>query len=94
MKRKLALVIFIVLAGGLLLIPALLDFGVPAFSDMDDYFLEHGQEQTAANNIVTAVVFDYRGFDTLGESVVLFTAVVGVGLMFRRMLKEEEYEDE
>ncbi|MCG7855276.1 MAG: hypothetical protein MIO88_05425 [Methanoregulaceae archaeon] len=94
MKRGLVLLTFVILAGGLLLIPALLDFGVPAFSDMDDYFLKNGQEQTAANNIVTAVVFDYRGFDTLGESVVLFTAVVGVGLMFRRMLKEEEYEDE
>jgi multisubunit Na+/H+ antiporter MnhB subunit len=94
MKRVFILATFLILAGGFLLIPALLEFGVPAESDMDDYFLDHGQEQTAANNIVTAVVFDYRGFDTLGESVVLFTAVVGVGLMFRHMLKEEEYEDE
>ncbi len=94
MKRMLVIATFVILAGGLLLIPALLDFGVPAFSDMDDYFIANGQEQAAANNIVTTVVFDYRGFDTLGESVVLFTAVIGVGLMFRHMLKEEEYEDE
>ncbi|HON81108.1 MAG TPA: hypothetical protein PLN56_02985 [Methanoregulaceae archaeon] len=94
MKRALIVVTFIILSGALLLIPGLLEFGMPAASDMDDYFLEHGQEQTAANNIVTSVVFDYRGFDTLGESVVLFTAVVGTGLMFRRMFKGEEYEDE
>ena len=61
MKRGLVLLTFVILAGGLLLIPALLNFGVPAYSDMDDYFLKNGQEQTAANNIVTAVVFDYRG---------------------------------
>jgi multisubunit Na+/H+ antiporter MnhB subunit len=94
MKRALVLVTFGILTGALLLIPGLLQFGIPAASDMDDYFLEHCQEQTAANNVVTSVVFDYRGFDTLGESVVLFTAVIGTGLMFRNMLKEEEYEDE
>jgi multisubunit Na+/H+ antiporter MnhB subunit len=35
------------------------------------------------------VVFDYRGFDTLGESAVLFTAVVGVALIFRRLEEEK-----
>ncbi|MFA7153330.1 MAG: hypothetical protein WC072_06000 [Methanoregulaceae archaeon] len=44
--------------------------------------------------MVTSVVFDYRGFDTLGESVVLFCGVVGVGLLFRRLMEGEEYEDE
>lgn len=57
---------------------------------MDDYFIGHGQEQTGANNIVTAVVFDYRGFDTLGEATVLFTAVLGVGLLFRKFSTEED----
>lgn len=57
-------------------------FGKPP-SEMDDYFIEHGQEETGSNNIVTSVVFDYRGFDTLGESTVLFTAVTGVFMLFR-----------
>jgi multisubunit Na+/H+ antiporter MnhB subunit len=68
-------------------------FGSP-MTDMDDYFLRNGQEQTASNNECTAVVFDYRGFDTLGESTVLFCAIIGVALMFRKMQGGEEYEDE
>ncbi len=56
-------------------------FGKPP-SEMDDYFIRNGQEETASNNIVTAVVFDYRGFDTLGEATVLFTAVTGVFMLF------------
>jgi multisubunit Na+/H+ antiporter MnhB subunit len=94
MRRYLVAAIFVILAASLLSIPLTLSYGNPVMSDMDDYFIEFGQEQTAANNIVTAVVFDYRGFDTLGESVVLFTAVVGVGLLFRRLMEGEEYEDE
>ena len=33
------------------------------------------QEKTGAINSVTSIVFDFRGYDTLGESFVLFTAV-------------------
>jgi multisubunit Na+/H+ antiporter MnhB subunit len=67
-----------------------LKFGEPAASDMDDYFIAHGQEQTGTNNIVTSVVFDFRSFDTLGEATVLFTAVLGVGILFRKLSQEEE----
>lgn len=94
MKKILILSIFLVLAAGLSAIPVFLTFGNPAESDMDHYFITNGQTQAASNNIVTSIVFDYRGFDTLGESVVLFTAVIGVGLMFRSMKGGEEYEDE
>ena len=58
--------------------------GRPLHAEMDDYMLYEGQFETAANNIVTAVVFDYRGFDTLGEATVLITAVVGVMFVLRR----------
>ena len=34
-------------------------------------------------NVVAAVVFDYRGFDTMGEEFILFAAVVGVVLLLR-----------
>ena len=60
-------------------------FGVLDASEMDDYIIDHAQEETGANNGVTSVVFDYRGFDTLGEATVLFTAVAGVILLFRRL---------
>jgi multicomponent Na+:H+ antiporter subunit B len=35
-------------------------------------------------NVVGVTVFDYRGFDTLGEEFILFTAVVGVSLLLRK----------
>lgn len=54
---------------------------------MDDYFIANAQGEAGANNVVTSVVFDYRGFDTLGEATVLFCAVVGVALMLRRVLR-------
>ena len=60
-------------------------FGVLDESEMDDYIIDHAQEETGANNGVTSVVFDYRGFDTLGEATVLFTAVAGVIMIFRRL---------
>jgi len=63
-------------------------FGMPDESDMDDYIIDNTQAETGANNGVTSVVFDYRGFDTLGEATVLFTAVAGVILILRR-LKDE-----
>jgi len=62
-------------------------FGEPTITKMDDYFIENAQKETGANNVVTSIVFDYRGFDTLGEATVLFTAVVGVVALFRGVKK-------
>jgi len=62
-------------------------FGIPAESAMDDAIITGAQEETGANNAVTSVVFDFRGFDTLGEATILFTAVAGVLVLFRRLKK-------
>lgn len=94
MKKVLVAAIFLVWAAGLCAIPLFFTFGYPAATDMDTYFIRNGQAATATNNIVTSIVFDFRGFDTLGESVVLFTAVTGVALMFRARKEGEEHEDE
>ena len=58
-------------------------FGDPP-SKMDDYMINNAQNETGANNVVTSVVFDYRGYDTLGEATVLFAAVSGVLVVLRR----------
>ncbi|MCS7232529.1 MAG: hypothetical protein N3C62_03125 [Synergistetes bacterium] len=63
-------------------------FGEPLQSDMDDYFIQNAQKECAANNVVTSIVFDYRGFDTLGEATVLFTAVIGVAATFRGVVRK------
>ncbi len=66
-----------------MLIPFLLHpFGQPMATEMDDYFIKNAQNQTGNNNVVSSIVFDYRGLDTLGETTVLFAAVLGVSLIF------------
>lgn len=56
---------------------------------MDDYFLRFGQGETGSNNIVTSVVFDYRGLDTLGEAAVLFLTVASITMLLIPSLTPE-----
>jgi multicomponent Na+:H+ antiporter subunit B len=42
------------------------------------------------DNVVTTVLASYRGYDTLGETAVIFTAGIGVILLLRRKPKREE----
>ena len=46
-------------------------------------YIERGFEETDVRNMVTAVLADYRSFDTLGEVTVIFTATVAVLLILR-----------
>ena len=48
-----------------------------------DRYIERGTEETGAVNAVAGMILDYRAFDTLGESHVLFTALVVVMLMLK-----------
>ena len=84
----------LVLGAGLLSVAADLPYGEPKDPRMDEYFLRNAQRDAGSNNVVTAIVFDYRGFDPLGVATVLFTAVLGVGMVLRRMRAGEEMEDE
>ncbi len=61
---------------------------------MDDHFLQDSQRRHEVNNVVTAVLFDYRGLDTLGEATILFTAVSGVLTVLRKFRKEKEEVEE
>jgi multisubunit Na+/H+ antiporter MnhB subunit len=93
MKRQVTgLIVLLVVVAFLVLgvtSPFMRDFGYPP-SDMDDYIIENAQEETGNNNVVASVVFDYRGFDTLGEATILFTAVTGVLLLLRASKSREE----
>lgn len=53
----------------------------PAQTHVASHYLEKGYEETGVPNIVTAVLASYRGFDTLGEVVVVYTAAVAVLLL-------------
>lgn len=66
--------------------------GMPEFGSPDQplhqhvggAYIERGYEETHVPNLVTAVLASYRGFDTLGEATVVFTAGIGVLLLLRR----------
>lgn len=52
-----------------------------------DYYVREAYRDTNTVNMVTAVLADYRAFDTLGETVVVFVAGVGVFLVTARRKK-------
>ena len=70
----LMLIVILALASTLVKIP----FGEPK-TKVGGYYINNGTKQTGAANIVTSVVLNYRGFDTLGEVTVLFIAALGLG---------------
>ena len=65
--------------------------GLPAFSDREapihthvvPRYLKESLKETGVPNVVTAVLASYRGYDTLGETAVVFTAGVGVIVLLR-----------
>ncbi|MFP4476091.1 MAG: Na(+)/H(+) antiporter subunit B [Desulfatibacillaceae bacterium] len=63
--------------------PAWGDPHSPASEYLSPYYLEKGVEDTAVPNIVTAVLADYRGFDTLFETTVVLAAGLACFLLLR-----------
>ncbi|SFT81601.1 multicomponent Na+:H+ antiporter subunit B [Sedimentitalea nanhaiensis] len=96
-----AIPLFVVLVTGATLIYGTLDmpnFGsatAPAQVHVAPEYLERSVHEIGVPNIVTAILASYRGFDTLGETAVVFTAGIGVllllsGLRRRRRNKRED----
>jgi len=50
---------------------------------MANAYIEGAAEKTGSANLVTGVIFDFRGYDTLGEAVILYTAALGVMTLLR-----------
>lgn len=78
----LAVILTLVIVGTLMLaVTSLPRFGSadnPGVNEVMERYVESGMEETGAVNIVAGIILDYRAFDTLGESFVLFTAVSAV----------------
>jgi len=55
----------------------------PAQRHLGNGYLERSPEEIGVPNVVTGVLASYRGYDTLGETTVVFTACVGVMLLLR-----------
>ena len=63
-------------------------FGTPVMERFSDApsatYLAQGLQETGGPNIVTAVLLDFRAWDTLGEATVLFCAALGAVAILRR----------
>ena len=55
----------------------------PVNNEVSQRYIEKGMEETGAVNIVAGMILDYRAFDTLGESNVLFIAACSVLILLR-----------
>ncbi len=85
-----------VIATGALLIFGTLD--MPSYGDPDAPIHQHvapryiaeAERETSVPNVVTAILASYRGFDTMGELAVIFTAGIGVILLLGLPRKRRE----
>lgn len=81
--------LIIVIISGLLLMSAADDFPAmgdplaPANTHNSPHYIESALEETSVPNIVTAVLGDYRAYDTMFETVVVFAAILGCALLLR-----------
>jgi multicomponent Na+:H+ antiporter subunit B len=75
---------------GTLGLPGFGDEAAPIHHHVAPRYLEKAVAETEVPNVVTAVLASYRGYDTLGETTVVFTAGAGVVALLRRRRKEDK----
>ena len=93
-NRKISLPAFFVvmLTGGVLMfgvsdIPRFGDSSAPAHQYLYDRYVNRSPQEIGIPNMVTSVLASYRGYDTLGEVTVVFTAGIGILMLLGRGLK-------
>ncbi|MBQ8003966.1 MAG: hypothetical protein IJ299_02620 [Oscillospiraceae bacterium] len=59
-----------------------------------DIMVKQNLEKTMAANNVAAIVFDFRGYDTLGESFILLTAIAGAYVILSKSKKAKKEDEE
>jgi multicomponent Na+:H+ antiporter subunit B len=70
-------------------LPQIGDASSPPNTHVSDYYIEHSEEDTASKNIVSGTLADYRGFDTMFETSVMFVS----GLVVTLLLVQEKKGD-
>jgi len=91
--------LMVVLVTGAVLIYGTLDmpsFGSaesPAQTHVAAQYLERTPKDTGVPNVVTAILASYRGYDTFGETVVVFTAAVGVLILIGGFARRRDPEE-
>ncbi len=98
MSRRVRLGLFVVAGSGLAAVLVIGFTGLPSFGSAHELYgnvvnlLE--PQLRHATDVVTALNFDIRAYDTLGEEFILFTSVAGVALLLRHLRTEEERENQ
>ncbi|MFC1480530.1 hydrogen gas-evolving membrane-bound hydrogenase subunit E, partial [Candidatus Omnitrophota bacterium] len=69
------------------------EFGYPMMR-VSKMYLKEGLARTGAVNLVSSVILDFRAYDTLGEATILFTAVIGVLAIVRRVGRKKEGQEQ
>ncbi len=94
--RTQALPLIVVFLTGLALVYGTLDMprfgdpGAPIHHHVAPKYIHDTETEIGMPNIVTAVLASYRGFDTLGEVTVIFTAGIGVLLLLAAFIREPD----
>jgi multicomponent Na+:H+ antiporter subunit B len=73
-----------ILIYGVAYLPPIGNADNPVNNEVSQRYIEEGLDETGAVNIVTGMILDYRAFDTLGESHVLFIATCTVLILLRK----------
>ena len=81
------LALMVYATGGL---PDHADPQAPANVHVSPFYIENSVKDTHTPNIVTAVLADYRGYDTLGETVVIFTAGLACVLILMKRKTDDK----
>jgi multicomponent Na+:H+ antiporter subunit B len=93
MRKIISVILLIIICWGIILTLEKIPFGTPK-TEVGNYYIDRGREETGATNIVTSVVLNYRGFDTLGEITILFVAAMGLGAVLSTLKKKTREEIE
>ncbi|MCQ2524388.1 MAG: hypothetical protein MJ123_08610 [Lachnospiraceae bacterium] len=93
MLYRIASVVFVILIAALLVynvswLPKTGAAEKAVNNEVPQRYIENGLQETGAVNIVTGMILDYRAFDTLGESHVLFIATITVLILLRNNKKK------
>jgi multisubunit Na+/H+ antiporter MnhB subunit len=90
MKKQGTIVVFVGLWLGLMVLALNLPDIAIAQLGPADYIIENALNDTGAFNVIASVITDYRAFDTLGETLILFVSIVCVLSILHRP-KEESH---
>lgn len=92
-KLLILLVALLASYGMLILAAELPPYGMPdnpIHNQVSERYITGALEDTGVPNTVTAIVLDYRAYDTMFETIVLFTAALAVVITLKSWEKEDE----